>query len=91
MISFAPVDRIVDEDMIVCKVELCTLEENITIPFGKKKTKTMYVEVMNVPEEVGTVCQGDVLVVEHNGKEITQVLRKDEAEKQRRIDFLNSL
>ena len=91
MIGFAPVDRIVDGAIIVCKVELCTLEENPTIPFGKKKTKTMYLEVMDVPAEVGTVCQGDILVVEHTGEEITNVLRKDQAEKQRTIDFLNSL
>lgn len=91
MRSFAPVDRVVDEAIIVCKVELYTLEENITIPFGRKKTKTMYIKVNEVPEDVGTVCQGDVLVVEQDGEQITQVMYKDETEKQRRIDFLNSL
>ena len=91
MTSFAPVYSIVDVAIIVCKVELYTLDENITIPFGRKKTKTMYIEVNEVPEEVGTVCQGDVLVVEQDGEQITQVLYKDENEKQRRIDYLKSL
>ena len=85
MISYAAVDRIEEDTYVVCEVELIELEKSHLINNIDKKIKMMDVLMVDILDNIESVKENDVLVVEHNGENIIQVLYKDDEEKQRRL------
>ena len=82
MISYAVVDRIEEDTYIVCEVELVELEKSHLINDLDKEIK-----IMDVLKAQAFKCveENDVLVVEHDGKNINYVFYKDDDEKLRRL------
>lgn len=85
MISYAAVDRIEEDTYVVCEVELNELQKSHLINNIDKKIKMMDVLMVDILDNIESVKENDVLVVEHNGENIIQVLYKDDEEKQRRL------
>ena len=90
MKSYASIDRI-EGDFAVCEVEMIPIEESKTADFASKETEMMDVQVINIRNVVGDFSEGDVLVVEHDENEITEIWSKDEEEKQRRVELLEKM
>ena len=84
MKSYASIDRI-EEKFAVCEVEMIEIQNSNTKDYFEKETKMMNVILEKITDNIGNVKEGDILVVEHNGEEVTEVYCKDEEEKQRRI------
>ena len=90
MKSYASIDRI-EEKFAVCEVEMIEIENSKPEDYSEKETKMMNVILEKITDKVGNVKESDILVVEHNGEEITEVYYKDEQEKQRRMAVLKEL
>ena len=87
MKSYASIDRI-EGKFAVCEVELISVEERNGEEFVYYNTEFMDILLKEIPAYVGNVKDGDILVVEHDGKNITSICYKDEREKERRIELL---
>lgn len=90
MKSYASIDRI-EGDFAVCEVEMIPIEESKTVDFANKETEMMDVQAINIQNAIGDFSEGDVLIVEHDENEITEVWSKDEEEKQRRVELLEKM
>lgn len=90
MKSYASIDRIEDK-FAVCEVEILPIEESRTEDFAIKDTEMMDILLQEIPENIGKVQEGDVLVVEHDDENVTSVYYKDEEEKARRVELLKSI
>ena len=90
MKSYASVDRI-EGKYAVCEVELLTVEESKPEDFATKDCEMMDVSLQDITVDIEEVKGGDILVVEHDGKNVTCVYCKDEAEKARRLEVLRSI
>lgn len=90
MKSFASIDRI-NHNIAICEVENLAVEYSRTEDFAKKETIMMDISLDEIVSVVGTICEGDIIVTEHNGEAITKVYCKDDQEKQRRINCLNAI
>lgn len=90
MKSYASIDRI-EGKFAVCEVELLPIEESKPEDFGAKDTEMLDILLQEIPEKLGKVQEGDVLVVEHDGENVTSVYYKDEEEKARRVELLKSI
>lgn len=90
MKSYASIDRI-EGKFAVCEVELLPIEESKPEDFVAKDTEIMDILLQEIPENLGKVQEGDVLVVEHDGENVTSVYYKDEEEKARRVELLKSI
>ena len=90
MTSYASVDRI-EGGLVVIEVEMLPIEESNPEDFDTKATLFVDLELHRIPDAVGEVNEGDILVVEHIGDIITNVYYKDEEEKARRLDLLSKL
>ena len=90
MKSYASVDRI-EGICAVCEVELLPVEESKPEDFADKPCEMIDVSLQEIPIEIGEVKERDILVVEHNGKNVTHVYSKDEEEKARRVKLLKEL
>lgn len=84
MKSYASIDR-VEGDLVVCEVELCTIEDSKPEDYAIKETVmidipiTMFLEIFR---------EGDIFVVEHDCESVSAIIYKDDGEKQRRIDII---
>ena len=87
MKSYASIDRI-EGKFAVCEVELISVEERNAEEYVPFDTEFIDVPLKNIPATLGQVKDGDILVVEHDGKNITSIYYKDEMEKARRIELL---
>lgn len=90
MKSYASIDRI-EGKFAVCEVELLPIEESKPEDFVAKDTEILDILLQEIPENLGKVQEGDVLVVEHDGENVTSVYYKDEEEKARRVELLKSI
>ena len=89
---FSSVDRI-EGKYAVCEVNVFILEDDELQLIEHEITDRPMVDVplQEIPEEVGKVNEGDILVVEYDGEKITKVYSKDEEEKARRLKFLKEV
>ena len=90
MISYASVDRI-EQDYAVCEVEFVDVNDSDRIEFTEKETEMIDIPLDVATGEVGTIDEGDILVVEHDGTSILWIYCKDDEEKRRRMEALKSL
>lgn len=90
MKSYASIDRI-EERFAVCEVEMIEIQNSKTEDYFEKETKMMNIPLEKITASIGNVNEGDILVVEHSGEEITEVYMKDEQEKLRRIAVLKEV
>lgn len=90
MISFA--SRCQEEKGVVTlDVEIVEKEVRVFLMPRQVQSEKMYMSLDELTAVVGETVEGDILVVEHDGVEVLKVLGKDELEKQRRIECLNSM
>ena len=89
MKSYASVDRL-EGDFLVCEVELIEVEESNPTDFDKP-TEMIDILLEYANAKLGMVLEGDIIVVEHEAGIVTEILSKDEAEKQRRIEVLKTI
>jgi len=90
MKSYASVDRI-EGKFAVCEVELIPVEESKPEDCAIKDCEMMDISLRKIPFFIRKVKEGDILVVEHDGQNVTSVYCKDKAEKARRLEFLRSI
>lgn len=92
MKSYASIDRI-EGKFAVCEVSLFLLEEEECELMGHEITDTVMADIplQDIPVEIGKVKEGDILVVEYDGKNVTKVYCKDDDEKARRLKLLKEL
>lgn len=90
MRSYASIDRI-EGKYAVCEVELLPVEESRPEDFAIKDCEMMDVSLRKIPFYIRKVKEGDILVVEHNGENVTRVYSKDEEEKARRLKILRGI
>lgn len=86
MRSYASIDRI-EGKYAVCEVELLPVEESKPEDFAIKDCEMMDVSLQDILVCVGEAKEGDILVVEHDGENVTLIYNKDEAEKTRRREI----
>ena len=79
MKSYASIDRI-EGKFAVCEVELISIEERNVEEYVPYDTEFMDISLKNIPADFGKVRDGDILVVEHNGENITSIYYKDDME-----------
>ena len=87
MKSYASIDRI-EGKFAVCEVELISVEERNAEEYVPFNTEFVDVSLENIPNSLGNVKEGDILVVEHDFKNIISIYYKDEMEKARRLELL---
>ena len=90
MKSYASIDRI-EGQFAVCEVELIPIEESKPEDFVIKECEMMDVSLRKIPFFIRKVKEGDILVVEHDGQNVTYVYCKDKEEKARRLEVLRSI
>lgn len=90
MKSFASIDRI-EGDYAVCEVELLEMIYSIPEYSIYKKTEMIDVPTRDIQSEVGTVREGDILVVEHDGMNVSIIYGRDEEEKARREEIVERI
>lgn len=87
MKSYASIDRI-EGKFAVCEVELISAKKRSSEEYVPYDTEFMDVSLESIPISLGKVKDGDILVVEHDGKNIISIYYKDEIEKARRLELL---
>ena len=90
MKSYASIDRI-EGNFAVCEVELISVEDRNAEEYVPYDTEFMDVSLKSIPVSLGKVKDGDILVVEHDSKNITSIYYKDEMEKARRLELLREM
>lgn len=80
MKSYASVDHI-EGIYACCEVELISIEKSLTVSFLDKEVEMMDVDISLYAE---IIEEGDILVVEHDMKNIVCIYAKDDEEKVRR-------
>ena len=92
MRCFASIDRI-EGEYAVCEVSVFLLEDEELQAIGHEMTDcpTADVHLHEIPEAVGAVKEGDILVVEYDGENVTKVYGKDDEEKARRLKLLKEV
>ena len=86
MKSYASIDRI-EGKFVVCEVELISVEERSAEEYMPFDTEFIDVSLQEIFNFVGEVKEGDILVVEHDGQNVTFVYNKDNEEKARRLEL----
>ena len=90
MKSYASVDRI-EGKYAVCEVELLPVEESKPENFATKDCEMMDISLQEIPADLGEVNEGNILVVEHDGENVSAVYCKDEEERARRQKLLKEI
>ncbi len=87
MNSYASIDRI-EGNMAVCEVELVHMSRSRQSKFACKPTRMMDFPVSRFTSNIE---EGDIFVVEHDGKGISRILFKDDVEKNRRKEIVAAI
>ena len=82
MKSYASVDRI-EGKYLVCEVELISVEDRNREEYIPYDTTSMDIPLQEIPTSMGNVKDGDILIIEHDGENITFIYGKDDDEKNR--------
>ena len=90
MKSYACVDRL-EGNFAVCEVELVPVEESVHLDPFEKETTMIDVPVEAILLIVEEFSEADILLVEHDGCNVTTIYGKDENERQRRADTIAAL
>ena len=90
MKSYASIDRI-EGKYTVLELELIDMQTSEMISFKDKETVMLDVLTDEIITSVGEISQGDILVIEHEDGNLISVYNKDEEEKRRRIELLNTI
>lgn len=91
MKSFASIDRI-EGSFAVCEVELISICNSKPEDFMEKETAVIDVPLELIKNSIfGDPQEGDILVVNHNGKEVFEVYYKDITEMAKRLEILQTL
>lgn len=84
MISYASIDRVVDDKVIV-EMEMHTTVESYSLSPKEKIVGMIVLNKEMFPIQYAPYCEGDILIVNHNGGRVIEICGKDEEEKARRI------
>lgn len=90
MKSYASIDRI-EGKYAICEVELLPVKESKPEDFAIKETTMMDVPLKKFPKLFGKVKEGDIFIVQHDGKEVTFAYCRDEKERRRRLEVLRNV
>ncbi len=90
MISFASIDRI-EGKFAVCEVELIIASDSKPEDFATKDTAMMDVSLERFPVFMGKPQEGDIFLVEHDSKNVTNVYCRCEEEKKKRLEILGGI
>ena len=90
MRSYASIDRI-EEHFAVCEVELLEVKDSKSEAYLEKETEMMDILLEKIVDRIGNVNEGNILVVQHDGKNVYDILCKDDEEKQRRIALIQAM
>ena len=90
MTSYASIDRI-EGKFAVAEVEMLPHEESYPEDFAVKNTVMINIELHRILDVVGEVDEGDILVVEHDNKNIISIYYKDDEEKAKRIELFSKM
>jgi len=90
MKSYATIDRI-EGKFAVCEVELFSVEESNTDDFVDYETVWIDIPLQDIPASIGEVNEKEILVVEHDGQNVTEVYYKDEQERAKRLALLRDI
>ena len=90
MKSYASVGEIEDR-LAVCEVELIPIENSRPEDFAKKMADMMDIDLGLINQATDEINEGDILVVEHDGQNVSRVYYKDDEEKARRGAVLQAI
>ena len=90
MKSYASIEEF-DRNYVKLEVEMMDVEDSNTSEFGERETRMLDVDYEKFPWDEDDFGEGDIVVVEHDGEIISKIYGKDEEERQRRIDKINSI
>ena len=90
MKSYASVGEIEDR-LAVCEVELIPIEDSRSEDFASKETDIMDIDIELIVQVTSQINEGDILVVEHDGQNVSHVYYKDDEEKARRIEIIQAI
>lgn len=90
MRSYASIDRI-EGKYAVCEVELVDITTSKTLSAKDKNTNMVDFSMQAITNCIGSIKEGDILVVEQENGIILVIYGKDEEEKQRRINLLKEI
>lgn len=84
MRSYVAIDRI-EGKYAVCEVELVDVDTSKIVEAKDKPTKRVYFLVESITNCIGTCKENDILIVEQECGTILVIYKKDDEEKQRRL------
>ena len=84
MISYASIDRIVSDDVVI-ELEKHTITESVVLTPKEKIVVMVALKKELFSKEYEPYEEGDILLVKHEAGVISEILGKDEKEKERRI------
>ncbi len=87
MISYASIDSI-KHDFVTCEIEKIPIQDSSTSDFANKDC---YFTDIDIDDIFFNVEEGDILIVQHNCKEVSKVVGKDDIEKARRKALLKKI
>lgn len=90
MKSYASIDEI-EGKYTVLELELIDTQTSEMISFKDKETVMLDVLTDEIITSVGEISEGDILVIEHENGNLISIYNKDDEEKQRRIELLNTI
>lgn len=90
MKSYASIEEF-DRNYVRLEVEMMDIEDSNTTEFGERETKMIDVDFEKFPWAEDDFDEGDIVVVEHDGEIVSEIYGKDEEERQRRMDKINSI
>ena len=90
MKSYAAVDRI-EGKYVVCEVELVKAKDSKRLRASEKETKMVDILLENVVSSIGEIQESDILVVEQEEGEVTNIYGKDDEEKERRAEIIRKI
>ena len=90
MRSYASIDRI-EGKFAVCEVEIYLVEESRRSGVELSETVMVDIPLQKIIEEVGTIQEGDILIVDYDNGDVTTIYCKDEEEKARRLALLKGI
>ena len=90
MKSYASVDRL-EGSYVVFEVEFVEIENSHIVEYLEKDTEIMNAPLYEALKVAKSVSEGDIFVVEHTSRDITEIYYKDNDEKSKRIAYRKSL
>jgi len=94
MLSFASVGEIETRDgkPVTAKCEVEKIDIRDSRPQDKNKPVfKAYIPIQEITDNVGEIEEGDIIVVSHENEQVITVIRKDAAEKERRVALIEQL